>query len=412
VLCSCHSTLVQLGDLSRYRETVLQSKDKNWGPAKGYYRLAIAVLPTSGAPYHQLAVIAIADQDAFGITYLFYRALAQPELNLSAQSNLELHFRKTRESWDRPQSHNVKDGLFKTFQSRFVAFHAKCYSGIEFEEHRDLEVEMIHDISVTLLQKPDSSLLGKICLTNIAAEATARERLQTKCKNYECGEPHGNECNHTCIECLTSLHAYHSLQAFNIKLVSQLLRVLVAELQRIKKLIESSEMDSADKLTPIVRCLLPILRQYSSWLLAEVPFLVNSNPQALGVQLPKVQLHIVEIVQDLWRIYVDALAALALTYVVKSGSKSLNYLLREDEDTIGFKPFASGIVQTRYLNTGSGKLKARSTGPQIVKEDPSEEMLYRARQLVKEGITIAKANVSTTPSLQNIRLLSYAGNYS
>lgn len=367
--------------------------------------MAIAVLPTSGAPFHQLAVIAIADRDAFGITYLLYRALTQPELNLSAHSNLKLHFRKTRESWDKPQNHNVKDGSFKTFQSRFVAFHAKCYSGVSFEEHRDLEVEIIHDISVTLLQRLDASLLGKVCLTNIAAEATAHERVKTKCTNPDCRGLYQNEHDDSCVEHLRSLHAFRSLQAFNIKLVIQLLRVLVFELQRIKKLIESSELDPADKVTPIVRCLLPILRQYSSWLLAEVPLLVNSDPQASGTQVPPLQPDMVGIVQDLWRTYVDALATLALTYSVRAGSKSLNYLLGEDEDTIGFKPFASDIVQMRYLITASGKLKARSTDSQIVKEEPGEEMLYRARQLVKEGITIAKATVSTASSLEIIRFL-------
>lgn len=375
---------------------MLQSKDKNWGPARGYYRLAIAVLPTSGLPYHQLAVIAQADQDAFGITYCFYRALMQPELNLNARPNLEHHLKKTRELWDKPESHNVKDGVFKSFQSRFVAFHAKCYSGVVFEEHRDLEVEMIHDISVTLLQKPDTSLLSKICLTNIAAETAAHDRVETKCTTSDCAGSRGDKSDASCAECLFSLHAFHSFQSFNIKLVSQLLRVLIVELQRIKKLIESSEMDQADKVTPILRSMLPMLRHYSSWLVAEVPLLVDLKSQAKDTEPPS---GLAVIVQDLWRIYVDALAALAMTYSVKKGSKKLNYLLAEDEDTVAFKPFADEAVRTRHL-TKAGDIKSRPTDPHIVREEPAEEMLHRVRHIVKDGITIATTEVS--PSLSGL----------
>jgi hypothetical protein len=390
VLHSCHSSLVQLGDLSRYRETVLQSKEKNWGPAKGYYALATAILPTSGAPYHQLAVIAQADQDAFGTTYFFYRALVQPELNLNAQVNLEKHFKKTRELWDKPKSHNVKDGLFKNFQSRFIAFHAKCYSGVIFEEHRDLETEMVHEISVTLLQKSDTSLLSRICLTNIAAETTAVERLGTGCT--KCAGCQRNDPDSSCAEYQFSLQAFHFFQSFNIKLASQLLRVLVAELQRIQKLIQSSEMEGTDKLTPMVRCLLPVLRQYSSWLLAEIPFLVILDSKAQDTKAPSVQSNLAGITQDLWKVYVDALAALATTYPVKGG-KRINYLLAEDEETIAFKPFADDLVRTRYLNE-AGEIKARSTNPLIIKEEPAEEMLHRVRQIVKDGVNIAKYPVS------------------
>jgi hypothetical protein len=51
ILQSCHATLIRLGDLSRYRESELVSKDRNWGPAIGYYDLASVINPASGGNY-------------------------------------------------------------------------------------------------------------------------------------------------------------------------------------------------------------------------------------------------------------------------------------------------------------------------------------------------------------------------
>ena len=379
-LQSCHSSLIQLGDLSRYRETASPSQARNWGPAKGYYMLANTVLPSSGAAYHQLAVIVQADQDTLGTTYWFYRALMQPEPHLNARANLEKHFKKTRELWDDPRSHNMKDGRFKNFRSRFVAFHAKCYSGVMFDEHKDLETELIHEITVTLLQRPDTGLLSRICLTNIAAEATALERLGSKCSN--CLACQQNCLASSCSQYTFSLESFHLLQSFNIKVASH----------RIEKLIESNEIHDSEKLTPVVRCLLPVLRQYSSWLLAEVPFLVILDAQAKAVETCIGQPEAANSIQALWRIYVSALAALATIYPLK-GDKKLNYLLAEDEDTIAFKPFADDLVRSRYLNE-AGKLKARSTDQCISKDDPVEEMLHRVRQIVRDGLIIAKNTVS------------------
>lgn len=184
VLHSCHANLVRLGDLSRYRETELKHIDRNWGPAEGYYRHAIAVLPTSGEPYNQLAVISRTNQERLRTVYYLYRALLAQNSSRNAQDNLATEFKKIRSLWAKPENHSANNGIFTHFQSRFAAFQAKCYSGVEFEEHRDLETEMLHEITVALLQKPDADLLNKICLINIAAEAAALERLSHEGRHF------------------------------------------------------------------------------------------------------------------------------------------------------------------------------------------------------------------------------------
>ncbi len=96
---------------------------------------------------------------------------------LNAQENLEKDFERRRKLWATPENHNVQNGVFAHFQSRFVAFQAKCYHGAHFDEHRDLETELLHEITVNLLQNSNGSLLDNICLINISAEAAAHERL-------------------------------------------------------------------------------------------------------------------------------------------------------------------------------------------------------------------------------------------
>ncbi len=191
-----------------------------------------------------------------------------------------------------------------------------------------------------------------------------------------------------------SLHAFLLLQSFNVKLFTQLLKIVTMESQKVKKLVASSEMGENEILTPRVRCLLPLLRQYSSWLMVEVPLLASLSTQAEGPRGSVFQPELAGTVQVLWSGYVDALAALASTYPLKGGD-TLIYLLAEDEDTLAFKPFAGDSLayKSRYLD-GNGKIKARFTDANVQKQDPKDEMMHRVRGIVKDGMTIAKSMVS------------------
>jgi hypothetical protein len=99
ILQSCHATLIRLGDLSRYRESELVSKDRNWGPAIGYYDLASVINPASGASQNQLAIIALADGNHLRATYHLYRALSAQEPHPTAKGNLEIELRKIMSAW-------------------------------------------------------------------------------------------------------------------------------------------------------------------------------------------------------------------------------------------------------------------------------------------------------------------------
>lgn len=182
ILQSCHSTLVRLGDLSRYRETELVSQDRNWGPAIGYYDLATVIYPASGASHNQLAVIALADGNHLKSTYHLYRALAAQEPHPSAKGNLEIEFRKVMHAWAKRELIRPEDAGIpgRALAPWFVYLHAQCYKGLDFPEHDELESEVLNQLAVDLKERSLEGTLQKFCLINIAAESFAETRSASK----------------------------------------------------------------------------------------------------------------------------------------------------------------------------------------------------------------------------------------
>lgn len=182
ILLSCHATLIHLGDLSRYRETELAAKERNWGPAVGFYDLAINVLPSSGNSYNQLAVIALADTNLFRATYQLYRALSAEDPHPQADTNLKRAFYKISGAWKGKElltdpattaGANLPSGL--------VAFYLRLLSlyhhGKDFAERNELEAEVISQLEVDLKKRPAEGTPLKMVMINIAAGHAAQERL-------------------------------------------------------------------------------------------------------------------------------------------------------------------------------------------------------------------------------------------
>lgn len=185
VLLSCHQTLIQLGDLSRYRETELVEKDKerNWGPAKGYYGLAAEIYPDSGHAHNQLAVISREDGDHFRSVYHLYRSLASKLPYPQAQANLELEFKRVIAAWDKGQlinNHKSSDGntAGRALIAWFIRLHSRIYKGEEFAAHEELEGEVLSHLAIELKERPLDSVLTKIILINLAAEYFATVQMQ------------------------------------------------------------------------------------------------------------------------------------------------------------------------------------------------------------------------------------------
>lgn len=182
VLLSCHQTLVRLGDLSRWREMQLVTKDRNWGPAVGYYDLARAIYPASGASHNQLAVIALADLNHLRATYHLYRALTAEEPHPSAKGNLEIEYKKIEDAWRKGELLHNDPGRDiqapgKALVGWFMRLHARCYRGVDFLEQDELESEVLGQLAVDLKERSLDAMLNKFVLINVAAEYFAVMRL-------------------------------------------------------------------------------------------------------------------------------------------------------------------------------------------------------------------------------------------
>ncbi|PGH23413.1 hypothetical protein AJ80_02523 [Polytolypa hystricis UAMH7299] len=354
VLLSCHTTIIRLGDLSRYREMELvpPSKDRNWDPAISYYNLAEAINPDSGVSHNQLAVIGLVSGNHLQATYHLYRALSAKEPYPTSGGNLDIEFRKILSIVAKGELLTASKDEKAQLISSFLDFHAQCYKGVDSPMHDELENEILGQIAVDLKEQSlEPLLLQKFCLINIAAEHYARSKM---------GDP-----NATMDKESTQLNFF---QRLNVKMFFTLLQLLLAEL-------ECSVGAESETVTAVARCILPVLRQYSSWLLYNSAHLASEvKDSALHVQI-----------NELWKIYASTLSLLASSYDVVN-LPDIEYLLKEDEDTLGFTPLSNEATSGRYLDE-QGSRKPRSND--VTKNYPvNAEMLFRIREFVIDGLNL------------------------
>lgn len=169
---SCHSTLMRLGDLSRYRNS-FRTKDRSWEPALGYYALANDFCPENGYAHQQMAVIALAEENHLDALYHLYRALSTKEPHQLASGNLEHEFKKIIGAFERklPQPKTDKVSMLCGW---FVLLHAKFADGVDFTATREeLEREILSRLSLLLKEQTFGDTLEKLVIINIAAQYIA-----------------------------------------------------------------------------------------------------------------------------------------------------------------------------------------------------------------------------------------------
>ncbi len=360
ILLSCHQTLVRLGDLSRWRETQLETKDRNWGPAIGYYDLARAVYPASGASHNQMAVIALVDLDHLRAMYYLYRALASEEPYPTAKGNLEIEFKKIEDAWSKGEMIQNDLGPFqdqapgKALVGWYVRLHARCYKGVEFPEHEELESEVLSQLTVDLKERSLEGIFSNFILINIAAGYFAGVRLQGDAGSAE------------------NLQSFFFIMRLNVKSFFTLLQVLSPELER--SVINIGSNSGSVKLTAVTRRLLPGLRHYSSWLVA--------NAVILASQVGDTLLHVQ--IKEFWKIYVNTLTLLASTFPATE-LPLIEYLLPEDEDTLDFKPFDHDELKQRYFSEDMNSQKPKWHDQGVQRHHPNVEMYGRVRDLLTDG---------------------------
>ncbi|KAL8648877.1 MAG: hypothetical protein Q9226_005805 [Calogaya cf. arnoldii] len=346
ILRSCHRTLIHLGDLSRYRESELDTKKgkKNWGPAIGYYDLAIAISPASGTPHNQLAIIARIKGNRTNTIYHLYRAQSAYEPPLTANDNLDLELKKLRESLQ-PADFAV-DGSHPTVvpsthvQRCLPLLHACCFRATVLPEYNGFEV----------------GVLRHLLLSNIAADFVAGDRWQAEPEEVQ------NE------------HAFKSIQRLNIQTFSSLLQSLVSEYQTRAQ--DGSNIDTA---TSTVRRLLPSLRYYSSWLI--------SRAALLSVHLGDSTMD--DVVRDFWAVYTETTSLLLSATDVKDLPR-LDYLLDEDADIIGFRPLQEVQLQRKPSVSEAFMRRIEHGDIGLTRVSADVEMRCRIRDLLEDSLELAE----------------------
>lgn len=167
--------------MSRYRETELHTKQRNWRPAVGYYDLATAIKPSSGFPHNQLAVIALADGNHMRVVYYLYRAATVEEPYPKACENLESEFKKILDP--KNKSHlfpQLGQEPGDVLQAQFAYLHATLQAGLGFSGHAELEAEFLKNLFMELREHPMGDLLLKFTLCNIAAQHLARNHTKSQ----------------------------------------------------------------------------------------------------------------------------------------------------------------------------------------------------------------------------------------
>ncbi|OQV05809.1 Est1 DNA/RNA binding domain-containing protein [Cladophialophora immunda] len=352
---SCYSALVQLGDLSRYRETELQTNRRNWGPAVGYYNKAVALNPTDGRSYNQLAVVALAGEDHLRAVYYFYRAICLDSPAPQAQGNLDLEFKKlrTRSNQGKPISStaSVAEGS-RDLHDRFLIFHANCL-GEDPRGQKDQQIEILRLLEEQIRERSGDTILRKLVLVNISAEKSASEKVK-------------------------ATRSFEIFQSFNVKTFFLLLRILLDELQKLTGETISNECAAADDLPqvpPVIRRMLPHMRLYSGWLLSTVQLLLENETLVVSLR-------------QMWPLYVNVLNVLMQVFPPKAAPE-IQYLLDEDMDTRGLSAF-SPLVQRTRLCSRAGPIKMVHNDAVFGTRSPQHEMLYRLKCLITDGVLLAR----------------------
>ena len=182
---------------------------------------------------------------------------------------------------------------------------------------------------------------------------------------------------------------------FNLKVFFVLLGILVSEFTDLEEAVgqDDTARDSSEKLTAVVRRILPVLRHYSSWL--------RSTCSSLHRQTDET---VVAHVREFWKRFAEALTVLTTTFDVFK-LPLVDYLLEEDLDTVAFTPLSTRASADRYRK--DGRIKPKNDDASVQRLHPNQEMLARVRGLVLDGIQIVFDDVdSFLPYAQRVLLTS------
>lgn len=362
---SFHSTLLHLGDISRWRNKARPRPD-GLKTAVLYYELANDLKPTQGAAHHQLGILE--DDNHLNIVYHLYRARAIETPHPNAIPNLEQEFKKLLQP---PKSAKRAGPLDpkEAFASWFTKLHARMYNGDQVSP--ELEEEVMHRFEIALKKPGELPVLLKMVLINVAAYWVAKSKIETK----------------------WSLKASASCQfilRLNVRWILSICRLLQSELEEFVKVAppledEKSQVkegeDAKDHQTSsaFTETVLPLARIYMAWLNIYRSDIVDYEE------------HLGTYVLDMHRALAQTLTTVAREFSNKAMAAS-PYLLAEDAVALGMKPFDDSklpaMCRLQHEST-KGNIKPHWEDSGLPKNSPEQEMMSRVHDLVGCGLSLA-----------------------
>ncbi|KAI2631026.1 hypothetical protein GGR54DRAFT_182129 [Hypoxylon sp. NC1633] len=377
ILKSCQINLVHLGDLFRYRCQMSEKPSitsANFDKALEYYTLANAVDPDDGSAHHQLAVLYQLQGQHLDIVYHFHRSICIENPYSLGVANLEREF-KGLESSSSARNGHVKDPN-QTMITWFLRLHAYYFLGEPFSAQSELEKEVLHRIEMAMKSDTDEGILRKIIFVNIAAYDIALEKVRSAWT-------------------IQGSQSAQFLLRFNIRTALTVVRLLKAGLldeyatyptpEGEGEGKENEEEESPICFSETTMRLLPLFRIYISWIYVSC------------ADIDKYREFLEPYVSDVYRLLADTLTLLNKPIDEAVATTSSKYLLPEDAEAIGLKPFrdenlplflqADDLPGLNPLKKQKAcKPRNKAAGRQY---NPHTEAMWRIRDIVYCGILLA-----------------------
>ncbi|KAI1393410.1 uncharacterized protein F4822DRAFT_384563 [Hypoxylon trugodes] len=375
ILRSCQITLVHLGDLFRYRcqmSEKLSNSNVNFDRALSYYGLANALDPNDGSAHHQLAVLYQLQARHLEIVYHFHRSICVANPHELGLYNLEREFNGLENS-SAARKGPIKDPC-ETMITWFLRLHTYFFKGEPFTQQGELENEVLHRIETTAKSDADEAVLRKMIIINIAAYDVALERVKSSWS-------------------IQGSQSAQFLLRFNIRTVLILLRVLKKELLDESATSpadgnESGDLENAGSpicFSRLLTKLFPLIRIYISWI-----YVCRADANNYREFLEPY-------ISEVYRLLADSLTLLNMILDQAAITTSSKYLLLEDTEAIGLRPFSDQtlplFVQVGHVsdpdeanNQKPRKPRQRVFGRQ---HEPSTETIWRMRDIVYCGVLLA-----------------------
>lgn len=380
-LAITRDSLIYLGDLSRWRHKAhveRQNPTPQWQKARLYYELAHEVDPDSGMAKHQLFVLAQDDNKWFPALALLYQSLASAYPHPQAINNVEMLLtRRLTGPIDqlikKVKPSNEEIPVVGTIRAWFLQLHVCFYRGLPFENHDEMESEVLTRLGQAL--KDDTDLdhtLLSMALTNIAAEYVALENAKRGLRPQE------------------NAQMYFFCFRHNVRTFKALLEHLSSRLDSQAR-HSLTAPDTAASTVPISGAALQTIRVYILW------FSVNWSFMQKCIETDTPDPDVAEDVQQLWRMVAALLNEIYTQYSLFDIPviSDFEHLMDEEEATMGFKPVQCDETMDVWWQNDVRKpvIRRERSAAEVTQYD-----LVRIRDIYTRALLVAANEVSSHAS--------------